>query len=240
MRSLFIWLVTLFLFVSASARESDREQKLSKALNAISSEKNVRRLENATQYQPQDSVDGEELGPAAFMFRSAAYIRLGALGSADAIAAIQRIRYNAQHSLPNSPTLSLTFLDNPARHEGAIALKPMAQATGLDGTQYAIVYAPIMGDVDLFLMTKKSNEPLWIRPRLIPNRIYRGVSEPKLVARSPDELVFTFKQGAPGGRNIMEGFLTPPTQAPAARTTRVAHHHQGDHEGFRRRRPHRH
>lgn len=199
---------------SAQASDSDRTAKLNRAFHAIPTETDVRKLEDAAQYQPSDTVDGEELGTAAFRFRSTAYIRLGAIGSHDAIAAIQRIRTRAQQTVPNSATVPYGFIDNPARHEGAIGLKPMAQTTASDGTEYAIVYAPLMGDIDLFLMVRKPGEAQWNRPKLIPNRIYRGVSESKLVARSSNELVFTFVQREPGGRNLMEGFLTPPQQAP--------------------------
>src|SRR5262249_32655489 len=156
-----ILLILFVLLFTASAEDSDREQKLDKTFRAIDTEKNVLRLESIAQYEASDSVDGEQLGASAFMFRSAAYIRLGAIGSVDSIAAIQRIRLRAQQVVPNTPLLPLTFIENPARHEGAIGLKPLAETTASDGTQYAIVYGPMMGDIDFFLVMKKANEDLW-------------------------------------------------------------------------------
>lgn len=213
-------LLSLILCVALSAAFSQeengkREATLRKALAAISHETDVRKLETAAQYEATDTLDGDAIGMAAFAFRSAAYIQLGKVGSAEAVAAIERIRTRARQIRPNAPYIPLTFIDNPARHEGAISLKPIAEATGADGTKYGLVYANLMGDIDLFLVVKRPKDDLWSRPKLIPNRIYRGVREPKMTVRSDNELVFNYVQKGPGGRDIMEGFLNTPAKAPS-------------------------
>jgi hypothetical protein len=70
--------------------------------------------------------------------------------------------------------------------------------------------------MDIFLVS--SREPhkpdKWTRPLLIPDRLYRGISEPVLTVTRRGHLRFTFTQYEPGPRNVMEGYIDPPKKAP--------------------------
>jgi len=175
------------LIIPARGSDSDQADQLNKPPHSIASETDVSSLEDAAEYQPSDFINGKELGTAAFRIRSAAYIRLGAIGSPDAIAAIQRKRTRSQQILPNAPTV-------PSR--SSTTQRDMRVLS--DSHRWRRRQLPMGRSRHAYTMA------------LIPNRIYRGLSDPKLVARSSDELVFTFVQKEPGGRNIMEGFLAPP------------------------------
>ena len=149
--------------------------------------------------------------------RTAAYIRLGILGTPESLAAIKRIEDEARKIQP-APTQSTPgdFI-HPGWHFSDSELRPLAQVTSANGVTYAVISSSLLGDLDLFLISSKTPAEVssWSRPLLIPNKTYRGIKEPKLTANGADELVFSFVQESPPGRALMEGTHDPGPAAPA-------------------------
>lgn len=145
--------------------------------------------------------------------RTRAYVRLGEIGSPEAIQAIHRIEESSRKEIPAEDRFSMGLRIHPGAHMGDSVVKPVAQAE-MNGTTYAIVMGCGMGDLDMCLTHTQtpSDVKSWTRPKLIPNRFWIRISDAKLRASSPDTLLFTFTQesaGSPG--SIME----VPRQRPA-------------------------
>ena len=149
--------------------------------------------------------------------RTAAYIRLGTLGTAEALAAIKRIEGEARKVQPAPAQSTPGDFIHPGWHFSDSEFRPIAQASNTDGVTYAIIVSSLMGDLDLFLISSRTPADVssWSRPRLIPNKTYRGIKEPQLTAHGADELVFSFLQESPPARAIMEGTPDPGPAAPA-------------------------
>jgi hypothetical protein len=81
------------------------------------------------------------------------------------------------------------------------------QAKAPDGTVYAVDFAYLMGDLDLFLLESKTPEDKasWSRPKLLPGTFYRGMRDLALRVKEPGVLVLSFVQAEPGPRALMEG-----------------------------------
>ena len=139
--------------------------------------------------------------------RTAAYVRLGTLGTPESLAAIKRIETEAQKIYP-APTRSTPgdFI-HPGWHFSDSDLRPIAQVTNAKGVTYAIIVSSLMGDLDLFLISSRTpaDASSWSRPLLIPDKVYRGIKDPKLTTGGAGELVFSFVQESPPGRALMEG-----------------------------------
>lgn len=148
--------------------------------------------------------------------RPLAYTRLGEIGTAESLAAVRRIEAKGRMLNPVSEPSPLGFMPHPAGHFSNSTEEPLAQVEVPGGVSYALVYSSMMGGTDLFLVSSKTpkDKNSWTRPRLIPNRIYRGVREPALTYLEDGTLLFTFIQNAPGGRGIMEGQISPVPTAP--------------------------
>ena len=166
-------------------------------------------LEEAEKVRPRGSL----LAPK--ILRAAAYVRLGELDTAESLAAIERIEKKAKNSPARSPTVSLSLWSHPADHFEDAALKPLAQVKAPNGRTYAIVDSPLLGGLDLFLISSDDPEKgVWARPMLIPADVYRSIREPSLTATREGVLLFSFIQEKPGPRGIMEPSLDPGKQAP--------------------------
>lgn len=148
---------------------------------------------------------------------TAAYIRLGVLGTPEGLAAIRRIENNARQVVPVAPRSTPGDFIHPGWHFSDSELRPIAQAKASTGITYALIVSSLMGDLDLFLITSRTpDDPSsWSRPLLVPNTLYRGIKDPKLTANGADELVFSFVQEAPPPRALMEGTVDPGPKAPA-------------------------
>jgi hypothetical protein len=157
-------------------------------------------------------------GPANYAkgLRSAAYIRLGNLGTPESLAAIKRIETEAQKVQPAVKRSTPGDFTHPGWHFSDSELRPLAQVTNANGVTYAIISSSLLGDLDLFLISSRtpSDASKWSRPLLIPNKTYRGIKEAQLTARG-DELLFSFLQEQPPGRALMEGTHDPGPAAPA-------------------------
>jgi WG containing repeat len=148
---------------------------------------------------------------------TAAYVRLGVIGTPESLAAIKRIEEQARKIVPVPPRSPPGDFIHPGWHFSDSALRPIAQVRSANGITYALIVSSLMGDLDLFLMsTKTPEDPLsWSRPLLVPKKLYRGIKEAKLAINGTDELVFSFIQEAPPARALMEGTFDPGPKSPA-------------------------
>jgi hypothetical protein len=127
--------------------------------------------------------------------RVAAFARLGAIGSADALAAIARI----EHSLAERPltpaTEPLDAWPTVAWHVADAGMEqPMAAAPRRDGVTYAVVAASLLGGTDLFLVATRTpaDRASWSRPKLVgPLAGAIEIDRGTLAWRGPRTLVFT-------------------------------------------------
>jgi hypothetical protein len=148
--------------------------------------------------------------------RTAAYARLGALGTKDALAAIDRIEAAAKKRVLNPAAVSLETWPHPCWHFGDSTPRSLAKVKAADGTTYALLSSTFLGAQDLFLISSKTaDDPKsWSRPLLIDLPVFRGISAPSLAIKDAHSLLFRFTQNEPGSRGIMEGDPTPPQAAP--------------------------
>jgi len=148
--------------------------------------------------------------------RTAAYARLGALGTDESLAAARRVEQTARNQPITPDTVSIGVWTHPCWHFSDNDVRPLAQTEAPDGTTYALVCSAMLGDLDLFLISSRTpeDEESWSRPRLMPGETYRSIREPALTAKSNEVLIFSYIQEKPGPRNIMEGTVEPGQEAP--------------------------
>jgi hypothetical protein len=166
------------------------------------------KISNATDVQWLERIVSSPAGAAELRpgggsikgFRSAAYIRLGVLGTPESLEAIQRIETGAR-KVQTAPAQSTPgdFV-HPATHFSDSELRPLAQVTNANGITYAIIINTLMGDLELFLISTRTPKDAssWSRPLLIPNTafrgIFRGIKEPQLTLDGDGGLLFSFTQ----------------------------------------------
>jgi hypothetical protein len=174
-------------------------------------------LERMATATADNDIESLRMGESGKDRRIAAYVRLGAIGTTQSLAAARRVEAKLK-TMPMLPlTVTIGVWPHPMWHFGDEDEKPFVTALASDGTTYGIVQADLLGDgYDLFLISSRSptDRTSWTRPILIPNRIYRDFHDPKLVEGGKGQLIFTFSQGSPGPRDLMEGQLAPPKSAP--------------------------
>ncbi len=103
-------------------------------------------------------------------FRTAAYARLGELGTRDSLAAVLRLEAAAKKVKPVPPaTLPLDRWINPNWHFADFEPHPAAEVQAEDGTTYSIVPGYLMGTLDAFLVSSRTPENVrsWSRPLLL-------------------------------------------------------------------------
>ena len=205
---------TAFAFLLASAvpviLAQWRDAEFDKSQDIVALE----RMATATADNDAESL---RMGESSKDRRIAAYIRLGAIGTAQSLAAARRVEAKLKTMPLLPPTVTIGVWPHPMWHFGDEEAKPFVTTLASDGTTYGIVQADLLGDgYDLFLISNRSptDRTSWTRPILIPNRIYRDFYDPKLVEGDKGQLIFTFTQGSPGPRDLMEGQLAPPKGAP--------------------------
>jgi hypothetical protein len=148
---------------------------------------------------------------------TAAYVRLGVIGSSESLAAINRIEKKARQIVPVPPHSTPGDFIHPGWHFSDSRLEPIAQVRGPNGTTYALIVSSLMGDLDLFLISTRTPEDptSWSRPLLVPNKLYRGIKSAQLTMTGTDELLFSFVQNPPPPRALMEGTFDPGPKSPA-------------------------
>lgn len=146
--------------------------------------------------------------------RSEAYARLGELGTAESLAAVERIEKAAKQWKPSDPMTPGAFT-TPGFHfaDGELETDISAEQNGV---RYAVFVDYVFGDMDLMLIRKSGQ--LWSRPHLVPVKLYRGMRDLALKAGTAGKLIFTFVQNPPPPRGVMEGTQdkgeTPPATGP--------------------------
>jgi hypothetical protein len=181
-------------------------------------------------------------GRSAKGLRTAAYARLGELGTEASLAAVGRIEAAAKgagpapapakvrRALPRRfarksrdteilapPTIRLEVWSQPIWGYDDVELKPLGSAKTPDGKTYVVVVSNLLGGLDLFLMWSLTPEERtsWSPPALIPDLAYRGIRSTSLAARTDDLLVFSYFQEEPWPRRAMNGTGKPGREAPA-------------------------
>jgi hypothetical protein len=181
-------------------------QTIEESTNVVWLESIANSLANAEKLHPTGRLGGH-----AKDFRTAAYARLGALGTADSLAAIERIEQSAKGQSITPKTFPLGVWTHPCWHFADAETVPLAQAKMEDGKTYAILSGYLLGGEDLFLISTATpeNPASWSRPVLLPGQVLRSIREPRLTAVSQELLEFTFLQETPRSRDIMEGTQDP-------------------------------
>jgi hypothetical protein len=154
---------------------------------------------------------------AAKRLRTSAYIRLGDLGTDEALAALKRIE-DAAKKVPITPEkVAMGIWTHPVARYADNAVRPMVQTNTPNGTTYGIVSASLLGDLDFFLVWTKTTQDAasWSRPVLFPQPIVCWLGQPALTAKDDDHLVFSCIQVEPPPQNLMKGTLDPVPKAPA-------------------------
>ena len=148
--------------------------------------------------------------------RASAYCRLGELATEKALSTIREIETRVASVVPAPPKAWFGLSPAPSFHYANQEISPLATARGGDSRTYALVLSGELGDVDTFLSysSTPSDRSSWTRPKLIPNRIFSGVRNPRLLVEKSGQLLFSFLQTRPGGRSLMEGTDTPWPTAP--------------------------
>jgi hypothetical protein len=148
-------------------------------------------------------------------FRSQAYARLGAIGSAESLAAADRIEARARQWRPNEDGFAEGVIPHPGWHMSNGVMKSNVRAT-IGGTTYAVFINTLFGGMDLLLVSSKNpDRALWSRPHLVPLKLYRGMHSMTLApGERKDVLILSFTQDEPPKRGIMEGTTDPGATAP--------------------------
>jgi hypothetical protein len=210
--------LTIVAFTSLSAIHFGVTQR---QRDPLENSNDVAMLERIASADGSEDVENMYMGQGGKDHRTAAYARLGAIGTEQSLEAARHVegRLKATPLLPAN--VAVGVLIHPMWHFGDIEVKPFVTVRISDGTTYGIVSEDLLGDnYDLFLISSKSpsDRNAWTRPILIPNKIYRGFNDAKLTEGKPGQLVFTFVQGTSGSRDLMEGQLAPPEKAPVLGT----------------------
>jgi hypothetical protein len=156
------------------------------------------------------------MGESAKELRSLAYARLGVIGSAESLAAADRIEGRARKWRPNEDGFSEGVIPHPGWHMSNGVMTSSVRAS-MGGITYAVFIDYLFGDMDLLLVSSKNPErSLWSRPHLVPLKLYRGMHNMTLApGERKDVLILSFTQDAPPKRAIMEGTTDPGATAPA-------------------------
>jgi len=126
--------------------------------------------------------------------RIAAYARLGAIGTPDALAAIDRVERTLDAQPLTPPTVSLDRWPAPGLHMGDTPATLVAKITAPDGTTYGVVPANLLGGADFFLVSTRTPDDAanWSRPKLIASAAsFRYGDATSLAWAGPRTLTFT-------------------------------------------------
>jgi len=154
--------------------------------------------------------------------RSFALVRLGAIGTPAAIAAIRRIEAAARSWKPWSERMNLDRVPHPAAHMGDGEFRPFVQIAGNDAVTYGLIAMSLLGGSDVFLTTSRaprlSSE--WTRPNLVSQRAPFGISDPMLTWTGPGWLQLEFSAVASrDSRTVLVPIEPPAGPLPSGRQT---------------------
>ena len=128
----------------------------------------------------------------AKLLRGAAYARLGDIGTAESLAAVERIEQSMADTPLTPSTVALDVWPSVGWHMSDVEQTPIATATGPDGTTYAVVIASLLGGSDFFLLSTRTpqNPQSWSRPKLLgPPAPRDGRAAASLTFRGPATLL---------------------------------------------------
>jgi hypothetical protein len=127
----------------------------------------------------------------AKLLRGVAYARLGDIGTAESLAAVERIE-QAMADVPLTPaTVPLGVWPSVSWHIRDVDQVPLARAAAPDGTTYAVVSGSLLGGIDLFLISTRTpdDSQSWSRPKLLgPSAGRDGTRSGSLAFRGPSTL----------------------------------------------------
>jgi hypothetical protein len=114
-------------------------------------------------------VQGRSRIGAPKALRVAAYARLGAIGTAESLAAIERIERAMASATLTPATLPLDGWATVGAHMGDMRDAPIAAAPPRDGVTYAVAVGSLLGGDDYFLVSTRTpdDRASWSRPKLI-------------------------------------------------------------------------
>jgi hypothetical protein len=200
----------LFAAGVVSARPSAPPAQGSDIFSTIRSSIDVPWLERVA----GDDETAIRLTPRSFLpsgTRRLAYVRLGQLGTQEAVAGLLRLEASSVVSLVPATVASDVAWPHPTPHTSSSTLRPFVTAVAGDRSTVGLLVASLLGSTDLF-MIRMPSAGVWSRPKLVGRRPPARISEPKLVWTGSAELTFTFSHSAaPGSVEVRSGDRTAPT-----------------------------
>jgi hypothetical protein len=184
---------------------------------------NVAWLENIAQSltNAQTLAPPGGLGGSAKDLRAAAYARLGALATAESLAAVARIEQQARGQSIAPRTVPLGIWAHPCWHYGDSEVVPLAQTKTSDGRTYAVLASfasSLLGAEDLFLISTTTPEvpASWFRPVLVPKhgQVFLNIQQPRLKVVNEDLLEFTYFHDPPLPPDFIERYQARGTTTP--------------------------
>jgi hypothetical protein len=143
-----------------------------------------------------DEVSADSIIPEGYIvgaLRSQAYVRLGALGTAESVAAVGRIETRADTAPLLPETVSFDRWPHVAPHFGDGSVTPLATVVLPGGELVGLLRAGLLGGDDLFLVRAREGGR-WTRPKLIDRRFSPNRNAAVLTATSATEVVLDFEQ----------------------------------------------
>ena len=183
----------------------------------------VAMLEQVAGPGPTPGAPSRQVWTRQKALRTAAIARLGALGTTESLAAVDRIVAAAMPLGPASEPFTATEWVLAAWHFGDGGFMPLAETTAPDGTTYIIVPGNLYGRFELFLLASKTpnDKTSWSRPRLTAAPSSQGASNGAM-AWENGVLTLTLDQAPPPPRGVMEfrpeGDKAAPSAGPQTRT----------------------
>lgn len=167
-------------------------------LRSIAESTNVAWLENAA----SSLSTAQKLNPPYGMaggakgVRTAAYLRLGALGTEESLAAAERLEQQAREQSILPRTAPLGTWNHPSWHFADTEVKVLAQTKTPGGRTYAVILPYLLGGSDVFLIstTTPENQSSWSRPVMVPGRTFPNVRQCRLTAENEELLTFDYDQ----------------------------------------------
>jgi hypothetical protein len=136
----------------------------------------------------------ERLYGGARDVRVEAYARLGALGTAESLAAVARLEARARAHTLTPATVPLGMWTSASWHCAGTVVAPLARVRAANGLSYAIIHSTLLGGNDYYLIfTRTPDKPeTWSRPRLLGQSLpaYDGTQEIRLQVKDRNTLYF--------------------------------------------------
>lgn len=199
-------LVFLAFIQHANARSTVR------AVREIESSEDVGRLEGVASSLKRAGELYPEAGGDIKALRIIAYIRLGALGTPESLAAVERIDKTAK-GITSCAALSAVenlHSPHPVWHfydDNAVYFTPdNLGVAGPDGRRYVIIRSGEMGAEDFFLACSGPDNGGWIRPRLITDMPMEAwIIHDAVSWVDNDILVYSYLEQTPSSSPVSSG-----------------------------------